>query len=311
MNREVLLTAAILVGAGLVFLVVFLLLRSVIESIVQLFKKKDPLIADRLKEHLQALQPPTSLGESIDRWFERIVGRSELALSGTQAISYLLLLGIVVGTGLWIWRERIDLSISAALGVMSALLCFFWFMHWRWQRKVQEQLPDTFHLMARSLRAGLTVDQSVKLIGDQGEQPLAAEFKRCSEHLDLGLTVPGAFRMTAQRIGLPDFDLLVSLIIMHRQTGGNLTLLVDRLAQTIRSRNQFRGQVAAVTALGRLSGFCIALAAPSFMILYWMIYPDYLTRLTESQQGMAALGTALALEVIGVTWLLWLLRVDY
>jgi tight adherence protein B len=312
MNRDQILTAGLLAGAALAFLIAFFLLRGVADLLGWLFvRKKERLIADDLHQHLEAIRPPRSVGESLDRWFERLVGRSEAAMSGSLAASYLLLFGVVVGAGVWLWNSRAEVAVPAGLLAMAVLLSFYWLMHWRWSRKVQEQLPDTFHLMARSLRAGLTVDQSVKLIAEQGEKPIAAEFRRTGEHLDLGLTVPAAFKMTAERIGLPDFDLLASLIAMHRQTGGNLSLLVDRLAQTVRSRNQFRGHVAAVTALGRLSGFCIALAAPAFVIFYYMIYPDFLTRLTESPQGMSALMLAVVLEVIGVTWLLWLLRVDY
>ncbi|MFO0845113.1 MAG: type II secretion system F family protein [Gemmataceae bacterium] len=312
MNREQTLAAALFAGAALAFLVGFFLLRGTVNLLGWLFRRKqERLIADDLHRHLEAIRPPRTVGESLDRWFERVVGRSEVAMSGSLAASYLLLLGVVAGAGVWLWNERVELAMPAALLAMAGLLSFYWFMHWRWKRAVQEQLPDTFHLMSRSLRAGLTVDQSVKLIAEQGEKPIAAEFKRTGEHLDLGLTVPAAFQMTAERIGLPDFSLLVSLIAMHRQTGGNLALLVDRLAQTVRSRNQFRGHVAAVTALGRLSGLCIALAAPAFLIFYYLIYPDYLSRLTESQQGLSALMLALGLEVVGVTWLLWLLRVDY
>lgn len=312
MNREFVLTLVIFVGGGLAFLLLFLLVRTLLEASRKLFApKQDTLIAESLSKHLSALSPAQTLGESIDRWFERIVGRSELAMSPSLAVGYLLLVGVLVGTALFMWQEKMELALAGAIAGMLLLLLFFWVMHWRWKRKVQEQLPDTFHLMARSLRAGLTVDQSVELIATQGQQPLAAEFKRCSEHLKLGLTVPSAFRMTADRLQLPDFGLLVSLIVMHRQTGGNLALLVDRLAMTIRSRNQFRGQVAAVTALGRLSGFFIALGAPMFLVFYWFLYPDYLIRLTESPQGMTALVTAGILEVVGVTWLLWLLRVDY
>ncbi len=312
MNRETLLTLGVLAGAALAFLVIFFVIRGIVDLLRwMLVKKQDRLLAEDLGKHLQAIKPPRNVGESIDRWFEQIVGRSELAMSGTLAASYLLLVGVLAGAGVWLYVERLELAILSALGAMFLMLMVFWFLAWRWARRVQEQLPDTFHLMARSLRAGLTVDQSVKLIADQGEKPIAAEFKRMHEHLTLGMTVPMAFQMTAQRIGLADFDLLASMIAMHRQTGGNLALLIDRLAQTVRSRNQFRGQVAAVTALGRLSGLFIALAAPSFLVIYYFIYPDYLARLTESQQGMSALMLALVLEVIGVTWLLWLLRVDY
>jgi tight adherence protein B len=184
-------------------------------------------------------------------------------------------------------------------------------MHRRWQSRVQEQLPDTFHLLARSLRAGLTVDQSLGLLGEQGPQPLAREFRRAAESLRLGATVPVALQMAGEAVRLPDFDLLVSLATMHRETGGNLALLVDRLGNAVRSRNHFRGHALAVTALGRLTGLVLAIAPFVLMGFYWTIYPDYLTRLTSTQQGLNALGIALALEVAGVAWLAWLLRIEY
>src|SRR5262249_55026333 len=156
-----------------------------------------------------------------------------------------------------------------------------------------------------------TVDQSLALIGAQGQQPLAGEFRRCAEHLRLGMTVPAALEMTGRRIDLPDFDLLVSLVALHRETGGNLALLVDRLATAVRSRNHFRGHAIAVTALGRVTGLVLAMAPPLLMGLYGLIYPDYLSRLTATSQGLTALAIALVLEVVGVLWMAWLLRIDY
>lgn len=306
---------AIVLGVVVALMILFVILRAVFGAVGwvfrKLFRRREPLIADRLSEHLEALRPARTLGDRFDRLFERVVGRSVLAWSGAQAAATLLFVGVAAGAGAWLWRDRVELSAGVGVAAMLFLLAIYWFMHWRWLRQVQEALPDTFHLMARSLRAGLTVDQSVALIGDQGQKPLAAEFKRCAEHLRLGMTVPAAFQLTADRIGLVDFALLVTLVTLHRQTGGNLALLVDRLAATIRSRNQFRGQVLATTALGRLSGIFIAVAAPAFMVFYWLVYPDYIARLTETQMGVNALSIAAVLEVIGVVWLLWLLRVDY
>lgn len=310
--NSLLLSVAVVIGVALALFVVFLPLRFLAERLGRWLRRKhDPLLVERLSEHLAALEAPRTLGDRLDRFFQRLVGRSSLELNPGQAGGYLALAAVVAGGGVYLWRENLVFAAGAALAALLLLLTYFALMHWLWQRQVQEELPDTLHLLARSLRAGLTVDQAVAMIALRGQQPLAGEFKRCAEHLQLGLTVPAAFRMTATRVGLTDFDLLVSLVVLHRQTGGNLALLVDRLATTIRSRNQFRGQIAAVTALGRLSGFTLAAAAPMFVVLYYFLYPDYLSRLIESQQGLTALLAAGVLEVIGVTWLLWLLRVDY
>lgn len=310
--NPLLLSAVVLSAAALAVFVAFLLVRAIAEAVWRwLRRKKDPLVVDQLADHLAALEAPRTLGDRLDRGFQRLVGRSSLELSVAQASGYLLLVAALVGGGVYLWREDVGWAAAAGFASMAPVLVYFLVMHRVWRGQVQEQLPDTLHLLARSLRAGLTVDQAVALIAVRGQQPLAAEFKRCAEHLQLGLTVPAAFRMTAGRLGLADFDLLVSLVVLHRQTGGNLALLVDRLATTVRSRNQFRGQVAAVTALGRLSGFALAAAAPTFAVLYYFMYPDYLTRMLETPQGTSALLVSATLEVVGVAWLLWLLRVDY
>jgi tight adherence protein B len=313
MNLQLILPGLIAAGVGLIVFVLFISVRFVVDVFRRRRARRcaEALLADKLAEHLAAVQPPRSLGERLDRAFERLVGRSALALTASQAGAMMLLVGVVVGIATYQWREQEFLTGAATALAMLLLLSFFWLMHWRWRRRMQEQLPDTFHLLARSLRAGLTVDQSVALIGTQGLQPVAAEFQRCSERLKLGMTVPAAMEMTGARIGLVDFDLLVALVSMHRETGGNLALLVDRLATAVRSRNHFRGHVIAVTALSRVTGLAIALAPPILMLVYYLIYPDYVTRLTQSAAGLQALMTALVLEVIGVAWLAWLLRVDY
>lgn len=309
---SLLLMVAVAGGIALALLLAFLVVRGVVEWVARRKAPREaPLLADQLLKHLAVLKAPQTVGERLDRLFERMVGRSSLGLSPAQGLACVLLAGTVLGGGLYLWREQVVLaSLGFGLGVVG-LLGFFWVMHRLWARKLQEQLPDGYHLLARSLRAGLTLEQSLALIAAQGEQPLAGEFKRCSEHLELGMTVPAALRMTGERVRLPDFNLFVSMLVIHRQTGGNLALLMDRMAATVRSRNQFRGHVAAVTALGRLSGFFLAIAAPMLMLTYWLIYPEYLARLTDNSQGLSALTMAVVLEVVGVAWLLWLLRVEY
>ncbi len=274
-------------------------------------KHKEPSVMDQLPAHLAALTPPQTTAERLDRSFERMVGRSALNLTVAQAVAWLLIAAILAGGGLYLWREQKTLAVAGALAATGLTLIFFSILHRVWLHQVQEQLPDLFYLLARSLRAGLTLEQSLSLIAVQGQKPLADEFRRCSEHLELGLTMPAALQMTAERINLDDFTLFASLLTIHRQTGGNLALLMDRVAATVRARNQFRGHILAVTAMGRLSGLFLSVAAPLLMVVYWFLYPDYIMRLTEGPQGLSALLTAICLEVIGVVWLLMILRIDH
>ena len=309
---DVILPLGFAAGVALAVFLVLVTLRALFAGVAWLFRPRhQPVLAAKLGEYLANTQESDSLGGQFDRAFERMVGRGPFGLTAAQGVASLLLIATTVGATVYLVRPNEGMAVSAAIVALLVTLVVYWFTHRRWQNRLREQLPDAFYLMARSLRAGLTVDQSIALLGEQGQQPLAAEFQRCADTLRLGATVPAALEMTARRVGLADFELFVSLVGLHRESGGNLALLVDRLANAVRSRNHFRGHAVAVTALGRLTGVVLASAPFALLVFYWFVYPDYLTRLTTTSPGLTALAIAMTLEAIGVVWLLWLLRIEY
>jgi tight adherence protein B len=185
------------------------------------------------------------------------------------------------------------------------------FLQGRWRNRIQEQLPDALFLMARSTRAGLSLEQAVDAVGTHGAQPLRDEFHVAAEQTKLGLTAPAALRRMADRVQLVDVNALVSVVGLQRAMGGNLPGLLDRLAASVRDRNQFRGYFRAATALGRITGVALACIAPVIFIGYLFWQPEYITRFASSPAGMNALAAALMLEIIGILWLWFLLQIDY
>jgi len=115
----------------------------------------------------------------------------------------------------------------------------------------------------------------------------------------------------AERVRLTDLNIFVSVVTLHRQVGGNLALLLDRVAAHTRDRNLFRGQFKAATALGRATGLFISAAAPALLVVYGVLQPEYLVKFARNPSGMAALGVAALLQVVGALWIFYLLRVDY
>ena len=123
--------------------------------------------------------------------------------------------------------------------------------------------------------------------------------------------MPLALQGVAERLNLPDFNIFVTAVNLHRTMGGNLTHLLDRVATAVRDRNLFRGYFQAATALGRLTAICIALAAPLLFVGYALWQPELVTQFAQSPSGMRALGLALGLEIVGCGWLYYVLRQDY
>jgi tight adherence protein B len=256
-------------------------------------------------------QRSTGWSARLDEKFEQTIERGGGGLKSDQALAIICLCAVTLAGLFFLWRlEMWATGIGLLLGVALPLAIFL-FLHSRWRLQAQNQLPDVYFLLARSLRAGLSLEQALTVVSEYGSPPLAEEFRRCVRHMQLSLPAPAALQLVAQRLKLPDFDAFLALVTLHRTTGGNLAALLDRLATGTRDRNQFRGYFRAATALGRITSFCIGGAVPVLLLVYSIWQPDYLAKFFLTPSGTTAFFAAMILEVVGVIWLAWLLRVNY
>jgi tight adherence protein B len=194
---------------------------------------------------------------------------------------------------------------------MAAPLCLLLFLRSRWRSKLQNQMPDVYFLLARSLRAGLTLDQALSTAADLGPQPMAKELRYAVEQSKCGLAVSAALQNVSRRLDMTDFDAFVMTVALHRSVGGNLSQLLDRLAASVRDRNLFRGYFRTATALARVTAVFLAIAAPVLFAGYTLLQPEFFRHFTATATGWRLLGVAAVLETIGCLWLYWLLRIDY
>jgi Flp pilus assembly protein TadB len=257
--------------------------------------------ADRLE--LATDQPMKPLGDFLSH--------TGLDIDAEQAVGWMTFVSVVVACVLfWIRPEWWIGLIGMALGV-AAVWAILLVYRFRYRLKLQDQLPDTIFLMSRSLRAGLSLEQTLMLVGNQGVEPLASEFRKANNQMQFGLTIPLALEMMSKRLRVSDFNNLVSTISLYSVTGGNLPLLLDRLGAATRDQNQFRAFFRSATALGRLSSFFIAGAGPLFFLAYALMDPEYAEFFFTNQVGILALCLSAFLEVVGLFWLWSIIRLDY
>lgn len=254
---------------------------------------------------------PNGAGVQIDRWFDRAVTRSGLNASPAGVVAFSSLLGLLFAAGLYFWKDQLGLSLlGLALGVLIPVVVVS-VLQGRYKQKLQSQLPDCFYLLAGALRSGLALEQAIDMFAERGNKPLADEFRHTSGLLKLGSTVPNALKATAERIGLLDFDLLVSTVGLYVQTGGNLALLLDRLAASVRDRNTFRGHFRATTAQSRAVAVAMACAVPIFLLAYALFEPEHVGVFFTSANGWTVAVICVILEIVGVVWVWRLFKVDY
>lgn len=307
---EYILTTVVAGIIAMLFMGVFLIFRSIRERRLAFWQQRIPAASEEVSilSSIPRQNVKLNWSERMDRAFDLMLFRTRLNIQQDQAIASILLAGVVMGGILLVWQNNVWLAAIGLIFGMSLTLGIYLFLQSRWRSQIQNQLPDTIFLLSRSLRAGLSLEQAMENVSKNGSEPLASEFQRAVEQMKLGLTAPIALKGFADRIQLADVDVFVTVVTLHRNIGGNLTMLLDRVANGIRDRNLFRGYVKTATALARVTAVALASGAPLLFLGYAIWQPEFIDRFLESSSGMRALLSAVALEVIGIIWLTFLLR---
>ncbi|HZZ79959.1 MAG TPA: type II secretion system F family protein [Gemmataceae bacterium] len=306
-NRVYLIGALAAAGAFLLFL----LLRSLWETGSQkLNARLKNENADEPTGILRRPRPTDWMGR-FDRAFENLILHTGLELKPDQAIGWMILIGGALATGAYFVKDEVWFcAVAFFLGVGLVLGSFF-FYRGQYLVKIQDQLPDAIYLLSRSLRAGLSLEQSLELLGNEGIQPLASEFKRCHAQIKLGLPISTALDNMAQELQMLDLNALVSTVSVFLSTGGNLPMLLDRLAASARDRANMRTYFRSATATARVAIIPVALAVPVILIAYIVWEPDYVSSFLETTNGRILMAGGVITEIIGLTWIYRLLRFEY
>ena len=165
--------------------------------------------------------------------------------------------------------------------------------------KFNVQLEDALGMMSSSLKAGFSINQALEQVSEQDMHPIALEFRLLIQELQLGVPLDQALDNMARRIGSEDFELVATAIITARQTGGELTETLERVAALIRERGRIGAKVRALTAMGRLQALMIG--AMPFLLLFGMyhISPGMMDSFVGSFAGVVSIGAVVVLVILG------------
>lgn len=195
---------------------------------------------------------------------------------------------------------------SVIFGLLSAL--FVLIVAWllprllgdRRQRKFEDQLADMLTMLASTIRTGYAPIQASELVAKESEEPTRTEMARAVAETRLGRDYIDALSGVADRMESQDFRWVVEAMAINRDVGGDVSEILDQVADTIRARTQLRRQVAALSAEGKLSAW-ILVAVPIFLAWWlWQRDANYLSPLVETTTGIVMLVGAAILMVIGI-----------
>lgn len=192
--------------------------------------------------------------------------------------------------------------LSAGLAGVLPLIRLVWLKEKR-LRKLDEQLPEALDLISRALRAGHAFPSALQMVGSETAEPIAGEFRTVFEEINFGVAVKDALMSLATRVPGADLRYFVIAVITQRETGGNLSEILDSISKLIRARFKLMGQVRVLATEGKLSAWVLTLLPFIAALVINLLNPKFMSTLWTDPIGVRMIGFALTMMVIGIIWM--------
>lgn len=160
-------------------------------------------------------------------------------------------------------------------------------------------LPDALDFLARSMRAGHAFTISLEMVGEEIHEPLGQELRALFNEQNLGASLERSFLSFSKRVPIPDVRFFCSAVLLQRQTGGNLSEILNRLSHIIRERFKLKGQVKAVSAHGRLTATILTLLPLGTLGGLLVTSPGYLDPMFKTAVGRKIVAAGIVAQILG------------
>jgi tight adherence protein B len=168
------------------------------------------------------------------------------------------------------------------------------------QSSLSNQLPEALDFLSRVLKAGHSLSTGLQMMSEEIPKPLGQEFRRAYDQHSLGMSMEDSLKDMSVRIESTDFAFFVTATLIQRQTGGDLSEVLNNISGMIRQRIRLAQNVKAKTAEGRFTGYLLSAFPAVMFVIASILNPEYTSVLWKTTTGMALLTVAFVLMLSGL-----------
>ncbi|HDZ76681.1 MAG TPA: hypothetical protein ENH41_01185 [Candidatus Omnitrophica bacterium] len=261
------------------------------QSKVDMSKIRMPKVAavDKISKRLQAIFIEIPSQRLFQMYIGSLIGFSVLGLIFTRSI-----LGAGVGFSIALIAPSIVIKQIEA----------------KRKRDFTTQLVDTLMIFSSSLKAGLSLIQAMEEVVTEMPAPISQEFSLVTRENRMGVPLEEALVHLKDRMQVEELDLVITAILVARETGGNLTRTFSRLTSTIREKSKLIGRVKSLCTQAMLQGYIMIMLPIAFAIMVFGFNPGFFTIMIEDKVGQALLAYAIISEIIGAFLIFKLSKIE-
>lgn len=320
---------SVLIFVGMVFAAVFLLAQGMVIPVFGESRQTRKRLKRRLEEmdqsggqqginsllrdkYLRELSPLARRLESLPimETLARNIEQAGHRILAHRLVLLAVALAIVGGIATWLFARMPFVALT--VGLLMGALPFIKISRDRGTRlgRIEEQLPDAIDVMRRALQAGHPFNASMKLVSDDMEEPIAREFELTFADMNYGNDVRRAMLGLLGRVPSVTVMSLVTSVLVQRETGGNLTEILEQISKVVRGRFRFQRRVTTLSAEGRMSAWVLAMVPLILFGAMTIVNPTYLPMMLKDPSGRTLIAFAFVWGAIGVYFIRRIIRIE-
>ncbi len=189
------------------------------------------------------------------------------------------------------------LAIGAAFGFGP--IGYVLFKRTKRLNKFEEGLPEALDLICSALRVGHSLNSALGLVTRECPDPVGSEFRVCFDEQNYGLELKTALENMTNRVPVQDLRIVVTGILIQKESGGNLAEVLEKASEVIRERFRLKRQVMTHTAQGRLTGLILTFLPLALGCALYFVNPEMMSLLWKREIGIKLLYAAGGMIVVG------------
>ena len=241
---------------------------------------------------------------------ERLIEQSGVRTTPSRVAMMSLATGVAAA---FVASMFIRVSIAAPLAfVLGLTLPTVYLMRKRTVRlkKFEEMFPEALDLLSRAVKAGHAFQTAMNMAAEELPDPVGPEFKKTFDEQNFGLPLRDALNALAERVAIIDVKFFVTAVLIQRETGGNLSEILDNLSHVVRERFKVLRQVRVHTAHGRFTGWVLLALPATLGVVLSFLNPEHMGALWKEPMGQMMLVAAAVMQTIGFVWIQHVIKIE-
>ncbi|EIM73811.1 Type II secretion system F domain-containing protein [Nitratireductor aquibiodomus RA22] len=187
--------------------------------------------------------------------------------------------------------------------IVGALGLPRWFVAWKRRGRVKaflNEFPNSLDVIVRAVKSGLPINDGIRLIASEAQEPVRTEFRRIVEAQQMGVSTPEACLRMGETMPCPEANFFGIVIQIQSQAGGNLSEALSNLSRVLRNRKKMKAKVQALSMEAKASAVIIGALPFVVAFLVYLTSPTYIMPLFTTSAGHLILGFSALWMTIGI-----------